>query len=227
MKAPHGAAPSPGQSTLPLSPETSYRPQDFIETPSNQLAFRTVMAWPDWPSAQLALIGPTGSGKTHLAQIWARHSQARALQAHSHLLEAIREDSTHQNFLLEGASHCDDTDLFHLLNLCRERNHALLVTADEAYQPKLADLLSRWRALPKARLLAPDDLLLQSALLKYFSDRQLKVPRTVLHYLMPRLPRTLSSVDSIVSKMDQLSLASKRNITIGIARKALEMKDSL
>ena len=37
--------------------------------------------WRDWPGGKMLVIGPRGSGKTHLAQIWAAQSGARLVAA--------------------------------------------------------------------------------------------------------------------------------------------------
>ena len=43
----------------------------FLTSPSNERARAMVERWPDWPARTLLLVGPAGSGKSHLGAIWA------------------------------------------------------------------------------------------------------------------------------------------------------------
>ena len=44
---------------------------DLIVSDRLNAAVAIVDRWPDWPSPVVILAGPTGSGKSHLARIWA------------------------------------------------------------------------------------------------------------------------------------------------------------
>src|SRR5665213_1599901 len=78
---PGGASRDPGrlmssQLVLPLEPRNAMTRADFIEAPGNVRAIAFLDAWPDWPAPAAALSGPSASGKTHLARIWAARSGA-------------------------------------------------------------------------------------------------------------------------------------------------------
>jgi len=49
---------------------------DFLIAPCNEAAAAWLDRWPDWPASALALFGPAGSGKTHLAHLWRARSNA-------------------------------------------------------------------------------------------------------------------------------------------------------
>jgi hypothetical protein len=63
---------------LPL--DLAYRPAlgmaDFVIAPGNRDAVAWIDRWPDWPSHALAIHGPKGSGKSHLAHVWQARSGA-------------------------------------------------------------------------------------------------------------------------------------------------------
>ena len=213
------------QPALPLPGHTSYKAEDYAVTPANELAHRAVMGWPDWAAPQMALIGPTGSGRTHLAHVWAEKAAAQPLTLSSTgeaPPAAVLEASPGQCFWLDDAEQADETTLFHLLNLARERHLPLLLTATGDFAPALPDLASRWKALPKSALLSPDDTLLKAVLLKKLSDLQLKSGPEVIEYLARRLPRTLRHAVLLVEAMDRLSLEKGRGINLPTAREALE-----
>lgn len=64
------------QLRLKLRRPASHRREDFVVGPSNAQAMAALDAWPAWPGGALALIGPIGSGKTHLAREWAQRAGA-------------------------------------------------------------------------------------------------------------------------------------------------------
>ena len=74
-----GSKGEPTQLALALDHAESLAREDFLAGPSNAVALALIERWPDWPSRTLLLRGPEGSGKSHLAAIWARESGARTL----------------------------------------------------------------------------------------------------------------------------------------------------
>src|SRR5579884_4082264 len=74
---------TPRQLALALNHTESYGRDDFLPGPCNQAALALIESWPDWPAHAVALIGPEGAGKTHLATIWAAASGARVISAHA------------------------------------------------------------------------------------------------------------------------------------------------
>src|SRR5689334_3934903 len=64
---------------LPVAPR--FGSEDFLVSPSNEGAYARIEAWPDWPDRVLVLTGPPGSGKSHLAAIFAERSGALTVPA--------------------------------------------------------------------------------------------------------------------------------------------------
>ncbi|MBY0356123.1 MAG: hypothetical protein K2Q12_10420 [Rickettsiales bacterium] len=226
MKNEHGgkSTASLRQNILPLPVTTSYQREDFCLADSNRWAYEALMAWPNWPKQTMALVGPAGSGKTHLAHIWAMHACAQEIQLQQG--EPIPELLLYANgsavFWIDNAESCEETKLFHILNLAQEIGFTLLLSAVDHYTPALADLRSRWNALPRAALYTPDDHLLQRAFIKQCADRQLTISEEVAAYLLKRIPRTVSCISQLLDDIDRVSLTSQRAITIHSAREALE-----
>ncbi len=73
-----GLMSSPRQLPLPLPHEPSFAREDFLASPSNAAAISLIEDWPRWPAPLMLLVGPAGSGKSHLAAIFAEISGARA-----------------------------------------------------------------------------------------------------------------------------------------------------
>lgn len=194
-------------------------------TESNREALMWIEQWPDWPSHCLVLYGPTGSGKTHLAEIWRQRSSAEIMSSFN-----IRPDiSAPTNIIIDNADVAADNDLaeenlFHLFNNLRELGGFMLLTANNApteWGIMLPDLRSRLVASTAVALLAPDDQLLSAMLIKQFRDRQLQVEAGVIDYILPRIERSADAVRNIVNSLDNASLASGKGITISLVRKIM------
>src|SRR5215217_8055954 len=71
----------PRQLALALAHAESYAREDFLTGPSNASALTLLDQWPDWSTRAVVLAGPEGSGKSHLASIWAERSGARFVAA--------------------------------------------------------------------------------------------------------------------------------------------------
>jgi chromosomal replication initiation ATPase DnaA len=218
-----GSSVSPRQLVLALNHATSFAREDFLRGPSNAAALTLIERWPDWPNRVVALIGPEGSGKSHLAAIWAEASGARVLAAK--LLTQIDPLSA----LATGALVVEDLEpdgpdeeraLFHLINLAREQDAFLLITARSpvaGFPLTIRDLVSRLRALPSVALEAPDDALLRALIVKLAADRQLAVDEALVNYLANRIERSFAGARAAVERLDQEAMRQHRPVTRALA----------
>ncbi|HZD92228.1 MAG TPA: DnaA/Hda family protein [Pseudolabrys sp.] len=213
---------APRQLVLALPHAESFAREDFLAGPSNAAALALVERWPDWPAPVVALIGPEGSGKSHLAAVWAEMSGARVLS--SRLLgetdlpaafatgALVLEDLEPQSF--------DERALFHLLNLAREMGAAVLITgriAPASLKVDIRDLASRLRAVPVVTLDAPDDDLLRALIVKLAADRQIAVDRPLVNYLATRIERSFAAARAAVITLDQEAMRQHRPVTRALA----------
>jgi chromosomal replication initiation ATPase DnaA len=212
----------PHQLALALAHHESFAREDFLTGPSNTAALSLVERWPDWPDNAVVLVGPAGSGKSHLAAIWAERAGARLLSSRAldepSLPGALATGALVVEDLRAGGF--DETGLFHLLNLAREERAFVLLTSRSspvAWPVGVRDLASRLRALPVAELGAPDDALLRAVLVKLFADRQLAVDETLVGYLMARIERSIAGARAAVAALDQASLRLQRPVNRALA----------
>ena len=170
--------------------------------------------------------GPRGSGKSHLASIWATNARAWTVDA-----AGITHDKV-PHLVSNGALAIEDMDrgekdeatLFHLLNLAREKRASLLITCEtppDRWGLRTPDLLSRLRLAPSVALEAPDDALLKAVLVKLFVDRQLVVDTSVVDYIALRIERSLAKASEIVSLLDREALSRGRRVSRAIAAEIL------
>jgi len=216
---------APRQLALALSHDESFAREDFLAGASNADALKLIERWPDWPDRTLALVGPEGAGKSHLAAIWAENAGARRLSARAlgetDLLHAL---ATGALVVEDVAGDLSERALFHLINLVREEEAYLLITARMApgrWSVALPDLASRLRAIPAVTLTSPDDAVLRAVLLKLFADRQLGVDESLISYLVTRIERSFAAARVAVETLDHEALRLKRPVTRALAAEVL------
>ena len=216
----------PRQLPLALGFRERFGREDFLAGPSNAAALALVERWPDWPARTVALVGPDGSGKSHLAAIWAKSAGARSIASHAiapaSVPTALATGALVVEDLREGA--CEDAALFHLLNLAREQGDFVLITArtpPSGWAIRLRDLASRLRALPAVTLAPPDDALLRAVMVKLFADRQLAVDEGLIGYLVARIERSFAAARAIVAELDREALRQKREVNKVLAAELL------
>jgi chromosomal replication initiation ATPase DnaA len=217
---------APRQLALALGHTDSFAREDFLTGPTNADALAMIEHWPDWPSRALALVGPEGAGKSHLAAIWAETAGARFLAARA-LAEADLPAALATGALVvedAEAGAFEERALFHLLNLTREEEAFLLLTtraAPTVWPVRIPDLASRLRAMPLVVLGAPDDMLLRAVLVKLFADRQLHVDDAVVNYVATRIERSFAAARRVVALLDREALQQKRPVTRALAAELL------
>ncbi len=227
-----GAQPQPAglqpqvQLVLALPHLASSGLDDFLISKSNAPAAALVEAWPDWPAPAVAICGPAGSGKTHLAQAWRTRSGAGCVRGDQLAEDSLALLETCAGLVVEDVDRgiADERVLFHIFNLARERSLPVLVTS--ALSPgdldiALADLRSRLRGLPVAVIEPPDDALLQAVLVKLFADRQLAVDPQVISYMALHMDRSMATARRAVQAADELALSKRAKVTRAVAAQAL------
>ena len=208
------------QLPLPFEHAPRFGAEDFLPSGSNAAALAAVAAWPSWPDHVLLLIGPEGSGKSHMARIWADRSGATLLRPDD--LAGDLRRLAGRPAVIEDADReaMPEAAMFHLLNLVREAESSLLVTARrplDSWSLGTPDLVSRLRLAPSVALAEPDEALIRAVLVKLFADRQLAVDTTLVDYLALRLDRSLAAARAAVEALDRASLDDGRRITRKLA----------
>jgi DnaA family protein len=193
----------------------------------------------DGPGESYAFVwGPPGVGKTHLLQAAVKRVQTLG-QTPAFLplgdAQALRPE------MIEGLERLDlvciddiqaiagqeewEEGLFDLFNRLRTVGGRLLVAADQpptGLGIALADLVSRlgWGLVLRLRELS--DLDKQALLVDTARRRGMDLPVEVARYLISRRDRDLPSLLTAVDRLDTLSLAAQRKLTIPFVRQHLD-----
>jgi chromosomal replication initiation ATPase DnaA len=213
----------PEQLPLDLPVRSAMNAAGFVVSDSNRDAVAWTDRWPDWPNGILAVYGPPGCGKTHLAHVWQEKSIARFLEPSA--LERLPQG---EHLILDGIR-LPEEHLFHLINHVRAQKSTLLILDREPparWTVRLPDLASRLAGMPAVAVLAPDDRLLAAVLAKHFADRQVEVAPGVIAYLVKQIERSFIAAETMARRLDQAALARRGPISIRLAREILGSENS-
>ena len=178
---------------------------------------------------RLVLIGPEGSGKSHLAHIWAGLSGADLFPASE--VVALDPDAVTQDALCVEDVHliardmAAQTALFHIHNFAMERGTPLMLTGRggvAGWGLTLPDLNSRLSSATTVALEPPDDALLAAVMVKQFADRQNVITPDLIAYLVLRVERSFSVARDVATALDAYAIANKRPITRRLAAEVLD-----
>lgn len=203
---------------------------DLVVSDRMASALALIDAWPRWPSPVVALVGPSGSGKSHLAAIWREHAGAEEIRPDKAGREAAMQAATHTPVVFEDADRTDfDEDaLFHVINNVRQHGQGLLITSRSfplSWATTLPDLKSRLKAATVVEIGAPDEALLAQLIVKLFADRQLYIDDKIVEYIVTRMERSFEAAIAIVERLDRLALSRRTKIGRALAAEVLDEMD--
>ena len=219
-----GAMTSPmdsnGQMRLPLRRGLSGQEEAFVVSASNAAAHQALLTWPTPLGGTAALCGPAGSGKSHLARVWAERVGALPFDG----MEIALADPLElegRPLMLDSAATVDDETLFHLMNLAQAPGGALLLVSRDppgAWATDLPDLRSRLNAIRTVGIEAPDDVVFAAMLRRAFASRNITPADVLIDYLVRRIDRSADAAEAVVDRLDALH----RPVTRVLARQVLD-----
>ena len=204
--------------------EADLKPEDFFVSEANANAAVMVQDPALWPENKLVIVGPHGSGKSHLARVFQVAQDAVLFHA-SGLPEHVEAAGP---VIVEDMHALDPNRqeaMFHLHNNLRAAGFPLLMTANSAptrWDFSLRDLKSRMEATTPVSITEPDDQLLQFLLTKLFADRQVIPSSGVVNYVCTRIDRSYEAVAEVVAKLDHMAMVTKKPVSIRMAAEILD-----
>jgi len=198
------------QIPLNLRPQGRQNFSNFSVSAGNKAAVAMLKARERWPSAALLLLGPTGSGKTHLGNAWTTEFGGTFL------------DDAHMQ---------DETRLFDTINraLAGEISGLLLASA---YSPKdwlvkMPDLNSRLLAMPTLSLAEHDESSLEPILRALFEQVGRDVRQDVVSFVLRQTERSVEALRELVHELDVAAGSKKADLTKSFVAKYLRSRSKL
>lgn len=210
------------QMRFPLMREPARETAVFVRGDSNRAAAEALDQWPVAGETVLALAGPQGAGKSHMAADWAERTGAVGFLGPEVSLADL-DQLEGRATLLDDADQADEAVLFHLMNLARSPGGALLMVSREPparWAAALPDLRSRLDAARVVRVETPDDTVLAAALRRFFDERAITPGDELIDYLVLRIERSIPAARALVTRLD--AEAGGRKLNRALARKLLD-----
>ena len=213
------------QLLLDFDHNIEFNEHDYYVSKSNYLAFNLIQSWPKWERKILNISGDTFSGKTHLAKIFQYKSNALYL-GHSDINEDVfKKIKLNESIVIDDFEKIKNENLLYsLFNLIYQDNKYLLILSNKTISRinyNLDDLNSRAKNCIFAQIENPDDDLIFAIIVKSFSDRQIKLEKKLLEFIIKRIERSYGKIYEFIYKVDELSLKKKKPINLKTIREIL------
>lgn len=189
---------------LPFDWQAQVQTGSFLVSGANQLVLRHIEGWRDWPIPISILSGPARSGKSTLG----RHFSALS-----------------GGLVIDDAEREEDKALFHQWNISRDSGRPLLLIGQEApalWPVALPDLRSRLAAAPHVRIAEPDDALVRQLIETGLAMGGSAYAADVPEWLTRRIERSYGAVADLLVRLNRLSLAASRRISVPMVKEALQ-----
>ena len=213
------------QLLLDFDHNIEFNEHDYYVSRSNYLAFNLIQNWPKWERKILNISGDTFSGKTHLAKIFQYKSNALYF-GHSDINEDVfKKIKLNESIVIDDFEKIKNENLLYsLFNLIYQDNKYLLILSNRTISKinyNLDDLNSRAKNCIFAQIENPDDDLIFAIIVKSFSDRQIKLEKKLLEFIIKRIERSYGKIYEFIYKVDELSLKKKKPINLKTIREIL------
>ena len=215
------------QLILKFPSRQAYKKEDFYVSPSNQEAYDLIEQWPNWIKRIVNIFGPSGSGKSHLVSIL--KSKTSSLQVESSKLK----EEIFINFKIKEALIIENLDekvserlLFSLWNTALQDNKYLLITSKKpinSFKFNLKDLMSRVKSSLVVGINLPSDDLISVIIAKNFSDKQIRVEKKHIDYIIKRIDRSYEKISQFILTLDKYSLKKGSPFALKMIKEVLKM----
>lgn len=203
----------------------SYDKHSFYVSGCNLEAYRIVTKKEcNWPNLGVLIIGESGSGKSHLINIWKANNEAKNVSFQKEeFIELYNMMENCHNFVIEDVANIhDEIALLGAINIITEKKGKLLLTASSIPRYQNPDLQSRINAIYKVLIKKPDTELTRILIQKQFSDLQLRVNDNAIGYLVKKLQnKSFSYIKYIIETINKVSMQSKKEISVNMIRQIL------
>ena len=204
-----------------------YLKEDFYVSTSNQDAYNFINSWPKWIKRIANIFGPPGSGKTHLTSILQSKTSVLTIKSKTLNDKIFFKFKTKEILIIENLDEkVSENLLFSIWNMALQDNKYLLITSDKpinTYKFKLPDLKSRLSSSMIIGVKLPSDDLIGVILTKNFSDKQIKIEKKHVDYIIKRIDRYYEKISQFILTLDKYSLKKGSPFSLKMIKEVLNM----
>ena len=205
--------------------KNSFNYNDFYVTNSNFYAFTLVNNWPKWEKNVINIFGEKFSGKSHLSEIFKDKYKAKIFSEKDINDNFFNNIKIHENLVLDNFENKTNEKLIYtLFNIVDQDNKYLIINSRIPMikmNYKLEDLISRIKNCILAEISKPDDDLIYALILKYCSDKQIKIDKKLIDFIIKRIDRSYGKIFNFIYKLDNMSLVKKKPIDLKIIKQLI------
>ena len=215
------------QLILKFPSHQAYKKEDFYVSPSNQEAYDFINSWPRWIKKIVNIFGPSGSGKSHLASILKNKTSYLQINSNELNEKIFIRYKTKEALIIENLDEkIPEKLLFSLWNVVMQDNKYLMITSKKSissYKFKLKDLTSRVQSSLTIGINLPSDDLIGVIITKNFSDKQIKVEKKHIDYIIKRIDRSYEKISQFILTLDKYSLKKGSPFSLKLIKEVLKM----
>ena len=205
----------------------AYKKEDFYVSSSNQEAYDFINSWPKWIKRIINIFGPSGSGKSHLASILKSKTSCLLIDSNELNEKIFLEFKAKEALIIENLNEkISERLLFALWNIALQDNKYFLITSKkpiDSYKFKLRDLASRVNSSLIIGINLPSDDLISVILAKNFSDKQIKVEKKHIDYIIKRIDRSYEKISQFILTLDKYSLKKGSPFSLKLIKEVIKM----
>ena len=204
-----------------------YLKEDFYVSSSNKQAYDFINSWPKWVKKIVNIFGPAGSGKTHLVSILKNKTTTFEIESNELNENIFFKFKTKEALIIENLNNkISENLLFSLWNVAIQDNKYLIITSKHPinkYKFKLPDINSRINSCISFGIKLPSDDLIGVILAKNFSDKQIKVEKKHIDYIVKRIDRSYEKISQFILILDKYSLKKGSPFSLKLIKEVLKM----
>ena len=215
------------QLLLKFPSKQAYLKEDFYVSSSNNEAFKLIESWPKWIKKTVNIFGPQGSGKTHLISMLKNKTSTIDVDSNQVTDQIFFEFKLKEVLIIENLKeNISENLLYTLYNVAQQDNKYFVLTSREAinkFNFKSMDLKSRVNSTTIIGIDLPSDELISVILSKSFSDKQIKVEKKHIDYVIKHIDRSYEKISQFISTIDKYSLKKGSPFSLKLIKEVLNM----
>ena len=204
-----------------------YLKDDFYVSNSNKEAYDLVVSWPKWVKRIINIFGPSGSGKSHISSFLKNKTSFLEIDSSKLNDNIFANFKSKEALIIENLnSKISENLLFSLWNEALHDNKYILITSEKPIAQhtfKLPDLRSRINTCLSVGIKLPNDDMIRVIIAKNFSDKQIKVEKKYIEYIIKRIERSYEKISKFISVLDKYSLKKGTPVSLKLIKEVLKM----